>query len=111
MRRGGLWDPAVEVIPAMYQASVTRKVHTVVADTRRQLLSDLPKEQDMALDDTKRQLLVSALTDLYKAFCLQKGQCGEMELVQFHIDTGDAEPKCQPTCRVSFAVCEGSMPS
>ena len=35
----------------------------------------------MALDDTQRQLLVSALTDLHGAFCLQEGERGETELV------------------------------
>ena len=35
----------------------------------------------MALDDTQRQLLVSALTDLHGAFSLQEGERGETELV------------------------------
>ena len=79
-----------------YQASATRSVHTEEVGTRRQLLADLLKGQDMALDNTQMQLLVSALTDLYGAFCLQEGEWGETDLVQYHIDTGDAEPKRQP---------------
>ena len=95
----------VEVIPGDgYQASATRRVHTEEVGTRRQLLADLLKGQDMALDDTQRQLLVSALADLHGAFCLQEGERGETELVQFHIDTRDAEPKRQPPRRVPFAV-------
>ena len=95
----------VEVIPGDgYQASATRRVHTEELGTRRQLLADLLKGQDMALDDTQRQLLVSALMDMHGAFRLQEGERGETELVQFHIDTGDAEPRRQPPRRVPFAV-------
>ena len=98
---GSTYQATDEVIPGDgYQASSTRRVHTEEVDTRRQLLADLLKGQGMALDDIQRQLLVSALTDLHGAFCLQEGERGETELVQFHIDTGDAEPKCQPPCWV-----------
>ena len=60
----------------------------------------------MALDESQRKLLVSTLTDMHEAFCLQEGERGETELVQFHINTGDAEPKRQPPRRVPFAVRE-----
>ena len=55
-----------------YQASVIRRVYTKEVGTRRQLLADLLKGQDMALDDTQRQLLVSTLTDLHGAFACRR---------------------------------------
>ena len=77
---------------------------TEEADVRRQRLADMLKEQNMALGESQRKVLESALTNLHEAFCLHEGERGETELVQFHIDTGDAEPKRQPPRRVPFAV-------
>ena len=103
---GSTCQATVEVVPGDgCQASIGR-VHTEEVGTRRQLLADLLKGQDMALDDTQRQLLVSALTDLHGAFCLQEVEWDETGLVQFHIDTRDAEPKRQPPRQVPFAVHE-----
>ena len=85
-------------------ASATRQVSTEEADVRRQRLADMLKEQDMALGESQREVLESTLTNLHEAFCLHEGERGETELVQFHIDTGDAEPKRQPPRRVPFAV-------
>ena len=84
---GSTCQATVEVIPGdRYQASATRRVYTEEVGTRRQLLADLLKGQDMALDNTQRQLLASALTDLHGAFCLQEGDWGET-VVQYHIVT------------------------
>ena len=102
---GSTCQATVEVIPGDgYQASATRRVHTEEVGTRKQLMADLLKGRDMAMDDSQRQFLVSALTDMHGAFCLQEGERGETELVQFNIDTGGAEPKCQPPGWVPFAV-------
>ena len=46
----------------------------------------------MALGESQRKVLESALINLHEAFCLHEGERGETELVQFYIDTGDAEP-------------------
>ena len=90
---GSTCQVTVEVIPGDgYQASATRRVHTEEVGTRKQLMADLLKGRDMAMDDSQRQFLVSALTDMHGAFCLQEGERGEIELVQFNIDTGGAEP-------------------
>ena len=50
---GSTCQATVEVIPGDgYQASATRRLHTEEVGTRRQLLADLLKGQDMALDNT-----------------------------------------------------------
>lgn len=85
-------------------ASATRQVSTEEVDVRRQRLADMLREQDIALNESQWKVLVSALTNLHEAFCLHEEERGETELVQFHIDTGDAEPKRQPPRQVSFAV-------
>jgi hypothetical protein len=36
------------------------------------------------------------------AFQLEDGDRGETDLVQMRIDTGDAEPRSQPPCRMPF---------
>ena len=37
-------------------------------------------------------------------FSLEEGERGETDVVELHIDTGDAHPKSQPPRRVPFAV-------
>ena len=102
---GATCQATIEVLHSEgFEARTTRRVSTEDPDIRKQRLADLLNEQDMALDESQRKLLVSTLTDMHEAFCLQEGERGDTELVQFHINTGDAEPKRQPPRRVPFAV-------
>ena len=102
---GATCQATIEVLHSEgFEERTTRRVSTEDPDIRKRWLADLLNEQDMALDESQRKLLVSTLTDMHEAFCLQEGERGETELVQFHINTGDAEPKRQPPRRVPFAV-------
>ena len=48
--------------------------------------------------------LVSLLEEYHDVFSLEEGERGETDVVELHIDTGDAHPKSQPPRRVPFAV-------
>ena len=45
-------------------------------------------------------------TEYHQVFSLEKGDRGETNLIELHIDTGDAEPRKYPVRRVPFAVRE-----
>ena len=61
-----------------------------------QLVDSLPEDQS--------EKLCSLLEEYNDVFCLEEGERGETDLVEMHIDTGDASPRRQPVRRVPFAV-------
>ena len=48
--------------------------------------------------------LVLILEEYHDVFSLEEGERGETDIVELHIDRGDAHPKTQPPHRVPFAV-------
>ena len=57
------------------------------------------------LDGTPGEEQLSGLLEEYhEVFSLSKGNRGETDLIELHIDTGDATPWKYPVCRVPFAV-------
>ena len=49
-------------------------------------------------------ILLGLLEEYHDVFSLEDGERGETDLVQFHIDTGEAIPHRQPVRRAPFAV-------
>ena len=49
------------------------------------------------LTDVEKDLLCSVLLEFHEVFSLEKGECGETDLVELHIDTG--ESRTQETAR------------
>ena len=57
------------------------------------------------LDGTPGEEQLSGLLEEYhEFFSLNKGDQEETDLIELHIDTGDATPRNNPVCQVPFAV-------
>ena len=59
------------------------------------------------LTDVEKDLLCSVLLEFHEVFSLEKGECGETDLVELHIDTGEAEPKRQQGRHEVFSLEKG----
>ena len=69
---------------------------------KQQLRKTLEGEfKDSPLSGT---MLMSLIEEYHDVFSLEEGERGETDVVELHIDTGDAHPKSQPPRRVPFAV-------
>ena len=44
------------------------------------------------MTDVEKDLLCSVLLEFHEVFSLEKGECGETDLVELHIDTGEQNP-------------------
>ena len=75
------------------------------AHQRKRKLREMMPEPRLLEPDQKEQLF-DFLTDHHEAFCLDEKERGETDLMQLHIDTGDAPPKKQAVRRMPFAVRE-----
>ena len=71
---------------------------------RKQSLQDLFEGSLDHLPEEERDQLIGMLMENHHAFCLEKGERGETDLVQCTIDTPDACPQKQPMRRVPFGV-------
>ena len=69
---------------------------------RKQKLEEVLEEPD--LPEEERTVLLNFLTGHHGAFCLEKGERGETDLVQMEVNTGDARPKRHPLRRMPLAV-------
>ena len=56
------------------------------------------------LPEAEKEQLQGFLEKHHLAFCLEPGERGETDLVQFQIDTADSSPQRQPARRLPFAV-------
>ena len=56
------------------------------------------------LPQVEKEKLQGFLEKHHLAFCLEPGERGETDLVQFQIDTADSSPQRQPARRLPFAV-------
>lgn len=72
---------------------------------RKQRLRDVLPAPGL-LDPSQQEQLYGFLTDHHQAFCLDELERGETDLIQLHIDTGDASARKQPVRRMPFAVRE-----
>ena len=69
---------------------------------RKQKLEEVLEEPDLPEED--RTVLLNFLTGHHGAFCLEKGERGETDLVQMEVNIGDARPKRHPLRRMPLAV-------
>ncbi len=60
----------------------------------------------LTLSEQQQRNLIELLKKHHVAFSLEEGERGETDLVQFEINTGDAEPKKQRAQRMPFSVRE-----
>ncbi len=74
------------------------------AQERKQKLLRLLGNEGVDLPEGEREAFHTVLAEHHEAFILEDRERGETDLVQFHIDTGDAPPKKQPLRRTPFAV-------
>ena len=58
----------------------------------------------LQLPPQDKESFCDRLTDYHAAFCLDEGERGETDMVQLHIDTGDAQPRRQAPRRMPFVV-------
>ena len=59
---------------------------------------DLPPEE--------RKQMLTLLCEYHYAFALEDGECGETDLLQLEIETGNAPPNRQHPCQIPFSVRE-----
>jgi len=71
---------------------------------RIERLMDILSTDMVGMAEDDQQKVTAVLLQRHKAFVLSDAEKGMADLVQFHIDTGDAFIKKQPACRVPFAV-------
>ena len=62
--------------------------------------------EGITVAEAEKSKLLNFLEDHYEAFSLEDGECGETDLVELEIDTGDAKPKKQRMRRMAIAVRE-----
>ena len=70
---------------------------------RKQQLAEAFIESREQLCKEESEQLSKLLVEYHDIFCLNDDECGETELVEFKIDTGDASPKKQTIRRIPFA--------
>ena len=85
-------------------ASVTDSVKKVTiqndSERKAKLLKMIGKPD---LPQSQSTQLMNFLADHHDVFSLEEGECGETDLVQLEIDTGDSPPKRQPLRWMPFA--------
>ena len=100
-----LLHPAVKVVSGRHQEDMPGQPSQQEA-WRKQKLREMLSEElaDSSLPVQGRHDLSLLLEEYHDVFSLEEGERGETDLVELHIDTGDALPKKQPVRRVPFAV-------
>ena len=73
-------------------------------ECKAQLAECIDIESPEVTGSEGRQELLDVITDFHEAFSLSSTDRGETDLVEFQIDTGDAQPKKLPIRRMPFAV-------
>ena len=71
---------------------------------RKEKLLKLMEGECSRLHGEEKEKLEAFLLQHHDAFALDDKECGETDLIQFEINTGDALPKKQPLRRMPFAV-------
>lgn len=83
---------------------MVRQVDTQISalERKERLLELVPETQTLDPEQSKR--LHQFLTNHHEAFCLDQYKQGETDMVQFHINTGEAQPKKQLAQRMPLVV-------
>ena len=81
---------------------VVRQITDV--ESRQKKLASFLVDEGQSLNWQDRDRLYTLLFDHHTVFALDGSECGETDLVQMEILTGDAPPKRQPVRRTPFAV-------
>ena len=88
-------------------SAVVHRVRDGTADQEGKSCSEVIRTTFSDKIDTlphHKEQLLCLLTEHHSAFCLETGERGETDLVEFHIDTGNASPLRQHARRMPFAV-------
>ena len=90
--------------PQLIHSCEVAKIDTSPDPTSRKtkLLEAIGKSE--LLSEEQADCLQNFLMDHHQAFSLEPGECGETDMVQMEVDTGDAAPRRQPARRMPFAV-------
>ena len=94
----------VEGVPIDSQPNVNKVSSQAREQKRKEKLLKLLEQQEMDIPGHDKEKLCSLLAEQHEAFILEEKERGETDLIQFHIDTGDAQPKKQALRRTPFAV-------
>ena len=86
-------------------SSALRWIQTQPTAWRQQKLVDSLGSLE-TLTAVQQQKLLDFLKEHHAAFALEEGERGETDLVELHIDTGEAEPRRCPPRRMPFTVRE-----
>ena len=98
-------DLCVNVQGEEHKEPQPRAVQQVTCETEDRQTNLLNLYRDsLDLPEREKEAFCDFLAKNHMAFCLDEGERGETDLVQLHIDTGDAPPKKQPPRRMPFAV-------
>ncbi len=87
-------DSTLAVVNRVTESEVTQ---------RKQMLCELVGTPEL-LTPTQTEELHQFLGEQHEAFCLERKERGETDILTMEIDTGDARPKKQPARRMPFAV-------
>ena len=115
MREGSKFGEVSEVtVMAAAEESTDAQAYSVgcVSDERYSEQRDRLRRQRVrsmldtsTLQDPTKKKLLSLLENHHEAFCLNDSDRGETELVEIHIETGEATPKRQRARRMPFTLC------
>ena len=103
------WDPEEALRPAVNVVSgghLETNIPSQQESWRKRKLWEVLAEEltDSSLPVQERRSLSLLLEEYHEVFSLEEGERGETDLVELHIETGDALPRKQPVRRVPFAV-------
>ena len=116
--KGAVVGTAVEVCSVCRQGNNDEDVSNVVEvrqvggnevmdakiEERKRALLEVLGEFDLPSDE--RDQMLALLCEYHYVFALEDGECGETDLLQFEIDTGNAVPNRQHPRRMPFLVRE-----
>ena len=89
--------PSVRQTTVVLQLSDSERKHKV-----REMFSGDLDNPDLSPDQREKLLLL--LEEYHDVFSLEDSERGETDVIEVHIDTGDAPPQAQPVRRIPFAV-------
>ena len=84
-------SPTPETTLTTEPANVSRLYSKLVAWRKRKLAESVGSTD--TLSPEQREELIDFLGEHYTAFALEEHECGETNLVEFSIETGDADPR------------------
>ena len=95
---------SMEEVTTDSQPSVSKVSSQERTQIRTEKLLQLLEREEMDLPGDDKEKLYTLLAEEHEAIVLEEKERGETDLIQFHIDIDNAQPKKQPLCRTPFAV-------